>query len=494
MPCKICNHLLLRIDDDKLTCPQCESLRVVPYEDSLKITDHFISYLNGLIENELKKYTRLSIITNAFWEREKLIRNFQEHYTVINLELLFSCNLLIRRLIKMNGFSDKEESTSEKIIKLIDTYGVFSRVEEFRQRLEAKTWSLLYMKKYDLANLNSLSLEDVHFCPNEYYDRVTQTLSKYNIMSEEKAEEKMKVWKQDFNPSVKKFNRYLSPRETISIFYEMISMFYVAFFRNKVYFEAFGLPDFSKFNIKPILIKKIVESYPLHNNALTAAKLDEFTRLLITKLGGRYKQFFEYFVISENNPNAIPLFLQINDLIFISQSYANLYHYVLVALIHKEEFDDETKKRSKIFESNIVKEYFEKNNYRYICDYKKKGKLQIDGIAISDSNVYVIEVKGWGSKRLIEERTSKEIIDRDIKNAVDGFHYVHKTSKNKKTVSLPKKVNWVKEHKMEFGISENADIVGMLVINESPTLSEYNGCKIMFIDDFEYIKSGIRRS
>lgn len=494
MPCKVCSHLLLRIEDDKLTCPKCESLRVAPYEDSLKITEHFISYLNLLIENELKKYSRLSIITNAFWEREKVIRSFQEHHTTINLELLLSCNLLIRRLFKLNEIPNKEEATSEKIPELIKTYGVFSRVEEFRQRLEAGTWSLLYMKKYDLTDLHKLALDDVHFCPNENYDRVSQMLSKHNIMSEEKAEENMKIWKQDFSPSIKKFSRYLSPRETISIFYEMISMFYVAFFRNKVYFEAFGVPDLSKLTIKPISIKKIVESYPFHNNALTAAKLDEFTSLLIAKLGGKYKQFLENFVISDDNPNAVPLFLKINDLVFISQAYTNLYHYVLVSLIHKEEFDDETKKRSKIFESNIVKEYFEKNNHRYIYDYKKKGKLQIDGIAISDSQTYVIEVKGWGSKRLIEERTSKEIIDRDIKNAVDGFHYVHKTNKNKATVSLPKKVNWVKEHKKELEISENSEVTGMLVINEPPTLSEYNGCKIMFIDDFEYIKSGIRRS
>jgi hypothetical protein len=220
MPCKVCSHLLLRIEDDELTCPKCESLRVVPYEDSLKITDHFISYLNQLIENELKKYSRLSVITNAFWEREKVIRNFQEHNTAINLELLLSCNLLIRRLFKLKWIQYKEETTSEKIQELINTYGTFSRVEEFRRRLEAETWSLLYMKKYNLTDLNSLSLNDVYFCPNENYDRVTQTLSKHNIMSEEKAEEKMKVWKQDFIPSGKKFSRYLSPRETISIFYE----------------------------------------------------------------------------------------------------------------------------------------------------------------------------------------------------------------------------------------------------------------------------------
>ena len=30
--------------------------------------------------------------------------------------------------------------------------------------------------------------------------------------------------------------------------------------------------------------------------------------------------------------------------------------------------------------------------------------MEIDGIAISDSKVFVIEVKGWGAKKLLEEK------------------------------------------------------------------------------------------
>jgi len=33
----------------------------------------------------------------------------------------------------------------------------------------------------------------------------------------------------------------------------------------------------------------------------------------------------------------------------------------------------------------------------------------------------------------------------------------------------------------------------MLVITEVPSILEYQNCKIVFIDDFEYIKTGIRR-
>jgi len=119
--------------------------------------------------------------------------------------------------------------------------------------------------------------------------------------------------------------------------------------------------------------------------------------------------------------------------------------------------------------------------------------MEIDGISISDSNVFVIEVKGWGARRLLEERSSKEILERDIKNAIDGRHFVFSVKKTRRKVSLPKKVSWIRENKSRFRIPNNTKITGLLVINEKPLLSEYNGCKIMFIDDFEYIKSGIRR-
>ena len=97
----------------------------------------------------------------------------------------------------------------------------------------------------------------------------------------------------------------------------------------------------------------------------------------------------------------------------------------------------------------------------------------------------MIEVKGWGSRRLLEEKSSEAILTRDIKNSIDGKHFVHKTNKTRIKVSLPKKVLWVKKNHSKFNISENVPVSGLLVINEAPTRTEYNGCKIIFINDFE---------
>lgn len=119
--------------------------------------------------------------------------------------------------------------------------------------------------------------------------------------------------------------------------------------------------------------------------------------------------------------------------------------------------------------------------------------MEIDGIAISPDLVYVVEVKGWGSKRLIEEHTSKKILEKEIKNSIDGLHIHVKTGKTTRPVSLPKKISWVTKNKERFKIKESAKIKGLLVINEPPPITEYSDCKIIFVDDFEFIKTGYRR-
>ena len=190
----------------------------------------------------------------------------------------------------------------------------------------------------------------------------------------------------------------------------------------------------------------------------------------------------------------MPLFLQIENVVFVSQTFTELYSYVLHAILNKDEFDKETEKRSKIFEQKIVKTQFESNGFRYIPNYVVKNKMEIDGIAISDLEVFVIEVKGWGSRKLLEEKTSKEHLDRDIKNSVDGIYISHSTGKIKQKVPLPTKVSMVNSHRKKFRILEQAKIIGLLVINERPTISHYNGCQVMFVDDFPFIKTGKRIS
>lgn len=484
MPCKVCKTTLIFLDKDP-SCPKCEKLSVVPYEDSLKISEYLISVFQKKFLKLVKNAKKRQLLANVFWYRERHVRRIYTSYTHIDVTQLLACNLLLRRLIQMDDFLEHEEINEEKIVDIIKLYTDLTQFEEDQVRLEAGNWSMLKLKKYDINNLEKMAFDAVVVCPNEKYDRVMKAFAKHNIMPQKKAEPIMKEWaKQLQEPIVPGSNRCKTSKETISRFYELISEFYTAFFRSRIYTEAFGLPSDYKISIDPIELQRFVGCYPMTESGLSYREFVDFRAELISKFGGRYKQFLKYFVISEENP-ATPLFLRLDDNVLISQAFTELFSYVLHAIINRDLFDAETEKLSKKFESQIVKNHFEKIGYKYIPNYVVKNKMEIDGIAISKANVFVIEVKGWKSRKLIEEKTSKDILLRDIKHAIEGLHLDYNSGKLKTKVSLPKKVKWVNENRKKFDISDSAEIKGMLVINDEPIISEYNDCTVKFVNDFE---------
>lgn len=491
MTCKICNSIVIYIDD-AIHCPKCEELKVVPYEDSLKIMNHYINTFQSMFFSEVKKYHKTHILTNIFWQREKQIRKFYAKYSTIDLARLAACNLLLRRVIKKNDFLNQEIVSEEIIEKFIETYSELTRFEEDEIRLEAKNWTMLALVKYDLDNLASLPLKDsIIICPNESYDRIMKTFSKYNVMSEETANEKMKIWEPQYVAPILGSDRSMTSKDTIERFYELISDFYVAFFRSRIYYEAFDLSKVEKITIDPLELKKIATQYVLRDNIQSATKYSDFQANLISKLGGRFREFLTHFVLSENNPNANPVFLRVTspeagDLVLISQAFTELFSYPLHAILNRDIFDKEVENRSKKFESEIVKKEFEGKGYRYFANHKVKNKMEIDGIAISTSEVYVIEVKGWKSSKLLEEKLAKEKSEKEIRYAIEGIHYDYDSGKLKKKVSLPEKISWVSNNRKRFGILPSTQIKGMLVINEDPVMTEYAGCQVKFMNDFTF--------
>lgn len=197
-------------------------------------------------------------------------------------------------------------------------------------------------------------------------------------------------------------------------------------------------------------------------------------------------QVIRDFVLSEEHPDANPLFLRLRDSVLISLHFAEFFTYVLHAVLDRDIFEKEVEKRSRVFELNIVREEFEKQGFRYLLNQGIKNKMQIDGIAISNSKVYVIEVKGWKAKDLIQDSRTREILEEEIRNAIDGLSFTRNSGSTKKKVPLPQKVEWVKNHRKNLGISEKADIIGMLVINREPVISEHRSWIIRYVDDFEF--------
>lgn len=489
MPCTTCNSKLIYLHDIP-TCPKCENVSFVSYDDSLKIADRLILYLTKIFTDEVKKFKKSQILANVFWEREKIIRNFQDNYTTIDLSKLMSCNLLLRRLIKTDDFAGVEEISEEKINDIIESYTWIAKFEEDRVRLEAKHWNMLKLDKYDTHNLNAgLLYKSITVCPNEDHTRIMDTFGKYNIATEAVAERKMEEWKKDWIPVERGSNKSYTSEDTIKRFYDLISGFFLAFNRNRVAIEAFGLKNVEEIDIDPMKIKFFITSYPISPDGPSFRKFSDFQGELIASFGGRFKQFMKHFVLSVDNPDAFPLFIKIDDNILMSQSYGEFYTYMLHAILNKDLFHKETEKRSRSLESTVLKLKFEELGYRYIANYVVKNKMEIDGIAISDSQVYVIELKNWATRKLFEESTSEENLKRDIRGAIDGIKTSHSRNTEKKTVSLPRKTQWVKDHKSIFKIPENAQVTGLLIINEQTPIECHNDCLVRFIDNLRISKA-----
>ena len=489
MPCKTCKTQLLYINGVQ-ACPKCKNLSIVPFQDSLEIASHYIELFKQEFETIIKKYNKNDLLIKIFWQREKEIIDFNRTYSTLDLSSLTATSLLLRSIPRMGTFHEESIANKNDIDKVIEIYSKLLDFEEDKSKLEAKTWNMINFVKYDLDKLEKLPLmNSVQVCPNEQYSRVIQTLDKHNIMSKKIAKERIKIWSKDYVPVEKGSKKIYTVKETIKTFYELISTFYTAFLRSSVYSKAFQIPN-ENLSLNPIDIKKFLGRYIFSYDKVTKIDYSLFREDVIMIFKRDYREILSNFVLSEDNLDAMPLFLRIDDEIFVSQSFGEMYCYFLHTIVNKEEFDDETKRRSKIYEQNIVKQYFTAKGFEYYNSFQVKNKMEIDGIAISDTKVYVIEVKGWGSSKLLEEKTAVDILNREIKNAIDGIHIHQYTKKIKYKKSIKQKVEWISSNRSLFKIKETTPIIGMLIINESPSITEYHNCKVNFVNDFIYSKNG----
>jgi len=375
MPCNVCKSQLLFVNDIP-TCPKCKNLSIVPHEDSMIISQYYINLFQKKFRNIIKVYEKNDLLLGIFWEREKEIIRFIETYSTLNLSKLRSSSLLLRRLIKINNFTNEQKPSVEDIEKIIDAYSQLSDFEENKSKLESGTSTMINSLKYDLDKLEDFPLlNGIKICPNENYGRVMDAFAKHNIMSEKNAEEKVKEWSKDLQSIKPGSKKIKTSKETIETFYELISMLYTAFLRNTVYKEAFQLPT-KNLVINPIDFKKLLGRYMISHEEATEIDYLLLKEDVIMIFKRDFQKILSNFVLSEDNVTAMPIFLRIDDKIFVSQTFGELYCYFLHALINKEEFDIETERRSKIYEQKITRQHFEKQGFRYFNSFKVKNKME----------------------------------------------------------------------------------------------------------------------
>jgi hypothetical protein len=162
---------------------------------------------------------------------------------------------------------------------------------------------------------------------------------------------------------------------------------------------------------------------------------------------------------------------------------------LLYPIVHKELFDAETEKRSKELEMVGVVEAFNEAGYRYSSNLtdKRQPSMEIDGIAARNRKLWVVEVKGWRTRRYFEHRKVQEEQVRDLRGIVDGWKYstIGGTMRSEKKVSLLEKLEFVKRNMSMWGFrQEDYDSVnGLVIIRDYPPMSEYEGVRIISLND-----------
>jgi hypothetical protein len=194
-------------------------------------------------------------------------------------------------------------------------------------------------------------------------------------------------------------------------------------------------------------------------------------------------------VFCEENQSTFPLFVELEGRVLVPHATAYLVSRLLYPIVHKELFDAETERRSKELEMVRVVEAFSEAGYRYCSNLtdKKQPSMQIDGIAMRNREMWVVEVKGWRTGRYFEHRKRQDWLVRDLRGIIDGWKYstIRGTQRREKKVSLLEKLEFVKRNMSIWGFDpSNYDSVeGAIAIKDYPPISLYKGIKILSVED-----------
>lgn len=483
MPCAECGSVLV-IVEDSLTCPSCENIGLVPQPDSIRILQSILNERRRSLMHKAAAYDPDSILDRAFALREEAARGFILHYTVLDLEALIGGTAIIRALLQDPCPPAGRPASSGEAKRLIKSFATLLGAYDGLDSLRAGTYNMIHMGRYDLNNLRGLRASDFPLYPNEKHAPIMDTFARHGVVP--KAEAARKIREAHSVETVKLGSgRLTSPEHAISIFYHPISMLSVALAANRHRRELFSVPSGASALPTFLELRRFIGDVPAFHDGVTRCHASHFERVAMSRFGARYAAFACNLVAGRNNPGAFPLCLKIKDEALISHFFSDLYFYTLLPILHKKEFDLEAARRGHAYE-RTVQVHFEQRGFRYAPNVTKKGVLEIDGIAVSEEIAYVIEAKCWVPRLLIGDPAYLGNLAQRMRGAIDGVQHERRTGKAKQRgVPLSRKVEWVREHRKQFGIGEGVEVKGLLAVNTVPPIQEYNGCEIVLVDDFE---------
>ena len=493
MPCDKCGAQLILIDNSS-KCPICDHLALLDRTVAIEVSKRRLKFLGDLFTRHVLKHNKNRLIGHIVWEREKVARNYFKKYQELDLNKFLALNLLIKRLMKYKDYCNESIANEKNTRQLVEAFCNYIALMNGHIYLKNGFFDLLYLEKFDLQNLEPKELMNKFVSvPNESFLPIKKTFENNNILTREDAKIKVKQFRKEFENARSKSSKkiHYTPQEFIKHFYSVINQLYCGLLRNVVFEKTFNFSNYDKPFLSSAKIMDFVNQFPLVENTITADKLNNFIMKLERFFKVRAKVIGKIFLFNEKNHNTFPLFVNLDDLVFVSHRTSYLIYILLHAILHKDLLDKETSLRSKEFEKTETKQMFEALGFQYfpnLKDKKKKPTLEIDGIATCQNVLFVIECKDWGISTFYDHKNKQRYLERDLKGVVDGCKYTHE--RKEKIVGLSYKASFVKNNMQIWGLNpSDYDIVkGIIVMRDYPPITEYKGIRIISLGDAKSLK------
>ena len=153
----------------------------------------------------------------------------------------------------MNDFLETRSISNRNSV--IGAYRTIVLLELNLEQVEVGNKVLLRTVHYDLNKLRDLSINHIVYCETEEYQKIKKIMEKFNVMPEEKVKRKMDAFRPQLEHIIPGSMKSNNASETVTRFFETISMWYTGLFSNKLYRSAFGLSQMEEITIKPFPLK-----------------------------------------------------------------------------------------------------------------------------------------------------------------------------------------------------------------------------------------------
>jgi hypothetical protein len=457
---------------------------------AIEISKSRLDYLDGLFIDAVRKFNKNNLIAHLIWEREKFSRSFITQYQVFNISAFLSYSILIKRIMGECSFSGTITANQKYTGELVEHFSKYIQFLTDHYHLQDGFAELKAKADFRLETLSmSEKLSNFSIIVNEDIIPIYQTFANNQIYNETEAQRIYEEYSKDLK-AVEHKPLALDPKTYISRNYEVLNLFYCGMLRDEIWGEnVFDFANYQRVGITPDQVTAFANRFRIFEKSPTIVDPAMFRVWLDRIFDNNLIEIEKLFVFCEENQSTFPLFVELDDRVFIPHATAYLVSRLLYPVVHKELFDAETEKRSKELEMVRVVEAFSEAGYEYSSNLtdKKQPSMQIDGIATRNRNLWVVEIKGWRTRRYFEHRKIQEWLARDLMGIIDGWKYstIGGTQRREQKVSLLEKLEFVKKNMniWEFKQEDYDTVKGVIIIRDYPPMTEYKGVKITSVNE-----------